>query len=289
MFHHNVDASVPCKSPLQASIALLNKTMTVHRKKEKKHVDNDAEDRFRFVFLKGKAVVPFYRTQEDGTTKCSFLHAPAVLHGYLMQLAGTKKLAMVDISYYMRDHVSNERIFEYVLMGSGSSVGTLKDLIEQTYDKKSDFPPLWATVSKEDLESHIIDEYGARPIKLLLKGFGFGLVSCFKVDRKFVAHCDCEVGTLLDGTVDESEIVGTHAMVLVRVRKSKNGEWRMLLQNCWDRMLYVDMTLEYFVSAQPTLTFVTVHKFRDTISLPLVTSPYAIASFDGLDIQHEKK
>jgi hypothetical protein len=188
------------------------------------------------------------------SNKCCFLHAPGVVQCYTVQKgSGEYKAKMMDICNYVRSRFDSQALSSYIIgdnhvTGAGDSLEILGNIV-QTDECQS----LFSKVKENNFPAIFIH----------LQKQGAALVSKFRVDRRFAnyeAQYD-EAGALImpffDGQVatKKSEIVGSHAMVLVGMRQVE-GTWRLLLQNWWSTMPFVEMTGEYFCSSGATLTFV---------------------------------
>lgn len=217
-------------------------------------------------------VVPIVRVQTK--TACCFLGAPGLVHRYALQKMGAPKGIMLDYSLYMRDCLCNEMLFNYIVQGTGSSLAVLKDLANKSFSG-----PKFITVPTEIIRRN--PSYVSR----LLQSYGAGLVSEFRVEQKFL-DATMTTGIAFDGTIDAGSVVGTHAMVLLGMRRDPNAKkWDLLLQNTWPNMPSANVTLEYFLSADPKLTFVVAAggvKAND--GLPTNTALIAEIYIEGNDV-----
>jgi len=216
------------------------------------------------------SVVPISRLQSNKS--CCFVGAPGLVHRYVLQKMGAPKGVMLDYSLYMRDCLSTEQLSEYLLNGTGSSLAVLKDLTNKSFQS-----PKFITVPTKIIRRN--PSYVSR----LCMSYGAGLISEFQVEKIFL---DAAAATpTFDGEVDASSLVGTHAMVLLGMRRDPNTlKWHMLLQNTWTDLQFVDMTLEYFLSANPKLTFVEAAGVKANDGLPTNTAEIAEIAIDGNDV-----
>ena len=215
----------------------------------------------------GTAAVPIHRVQSNKA--CCFVGAPALAHRYALQKMGAPKDLMLDYSLYMRDYLSEENFTQYIIHGNGSSISIFKDLVRKSFEDVK-----FISVSKEIMERNL--SYVLR----LLHNCGEGLVSEFSVESKFF---DAENPTSFDGTIDPDSVVGTHAMVLLKMRYD-GKVWRLLLQNTWKTCCFVDMTVQYFLSANPKLTFVEAKRMKANDGLPTNNYKYSEIDFEGCDV-----
>jgi len=102
-----------------------------------------------------------------------------------------------------------------------------------------------------------------------LKELGPALVSRFRIDPSFYGEQVQADGELfipsLSGKVvaigeDGDQLdLPLHAMVLVGMKR-KNNEYFLLLQNWWEKLQFVEMSAEYFVSSKAGLTWIPCQK-----------------------------
>ena len=72
-------------------------------------------------------------------------------------------------------------------------------------------------------------------------------------------------------------------MVLVALRREKN-QWILLLQNWWDRMQFVEVTEEYFLSSEAVLVWAVDPQVDFGISgSAIIAERYAESCVDGYD------
>ena len=222
-------------------------------------------------------VDPIQRVQSGNA--CCFLIAPGLVHRYVLQKMGAPKGVMLDYSLYMRDCVSNEMLMNYLLHGQGSSLAVLKDLANRSFRD-----PKFITIPEE-----IIRRNPAH-VSRALQCYGAGLVSEFRVERNFLDGAAMDEKSF-DGAIDAAagEVVGTHAMVLIGIRRDRRsttggGKWYLLLQNTWKSMPIVEMTVDYFLRAGPKLTFLEAKGVKASDGLPTNKGVIAEIDIEGNDV-----
>ena len=234
-------------------------------------------------FLQASEATLFVRHQKDGNC---FLQAPCVLAAYWQQKHGLTEGAPVDVSKFIRHSFTDDQLIKYVIENNGGdSIDVLKKIISEDI---STFKGSYLELNPENIEK-CLSQYGA------------GLVSSFKVDSKFAnAIANSKLGYVqfrgttrglvqikyspkdekdtgssssYDGdrhkeriTNDGSKVVEeTHAMILIAARRDKNNIW-LILQNSWEDMPLVEVSLDYLVACDASISFPTsARQHRDKI------------------------
>ena len=229
------------------------------------------------------------RVQKSGSC---FLHASIVLAAYKAYMCtpgkGVGNLPIVDMSKYVRHGFGSKNLTQFLIENSGGdSKHHLRKLTggggQTTLEIK---PQLFKTDSEGASQ-------GVCQLITLLQEYGPALVSQFIVDPHLI-----EVATSLEETLQEppflgglnssasNEVADRHAMVLVGVRFVQN-EWRVLLQNWWPNMPFVEVSEEYLRSSDALLTFVISNDVQIPSRFDRCDAVYAEADLEGIDFDDE--
>jgi hypothetical protein len=172
------------------------------------------------------------------TSGLCYMHGPIIMQHYLVAMNSSAAVPTLDMVKYIRRHFSASKLYDHVWDDKGgSSKAFLLEILGET-------PQAIRFFSDSLLTSGPI-------IREQLHSLGPALVSNFNVHGTFGNPGVWE----LRGEVSDPSR-GEHAMVLVGYRKSKNGDYRYLLQNWWVEAPYVEVDLEYLSSAQAILHFI---------------------------------
>jgi predicted RNA-binding protein len=183
------------------------------------------------VLLKGKDA---YVERTQCSSLC-YMHGSVVMQHLLVSMYRDEKVGMVDITDYLRKHTNGEQLRNHIFLNAGGhSVEFLRSLLQL---------PNHETFEKPDVKSLEIPE--------LMERYGPALVSSMEIwscfyNQSLDVHTDSPQGT----------IVGYHSMVLVGYRQEGN-EIRYLLQNWWQRKLFVEVNARYLRACGAILTFCT--------------------------------
>ncbi|GKZ00818.1 hypothetical protein MPSEU_001033500 [Mayamaea pseudoterrestris] len=248
----------------------------------KGYLGNDLHAGVKMIFELFKLQIVF-RRQLSGNC---FLQAAAVMHCYLLQM-GTKRFdGIMDLTRYVRQEYDDVQLSAYTLDDKGgTSVRNLKELLL----------PRSAIIIMDfvDADYDLVKEFVELPATLRhLETYGPALVSNFKCDPDFMEYGNNQRGQelvlpLFDGQQDESkQLKGGHAMVLVAMKPVGplgDRHWILLLQNWWERMQFVEITAEYFVSSQASLIWAMILPTEMPSTLPVTKALYAETHVDGCD------
>jgi hypothetical protein len=191
---------------------------------------------------------PFYRIQAHGGN--CFLQAPLLLHWYLSLWFDKTKTGNdvypIDLEKYVRQTMTDLDLYEYIFEGSGGdSVNVLEDITGLTgEDMTAQFPGN----RYEDIKSH-------------LEKYGPALVTMHKTHQDF--HDDDKFR--YEGMPQGEH--GRHGMILVGIRKDEANRVFFLLQNFWQKKLFVEVQQEYFIDSGNNIEnifFFILHNFEDT-------------------------
>jgi hypothetical protein len=164
-----------------------------------------------------------------------FIHAPIVAHYYAMCMR-YPEAKPVDIRAYILRHLDSDHLGKMITRcGGGSSRHIFKNLIGEK-----------ATLLITGFNAHQND------ILENLKLYGVGLVTGFQIERKFQkSESYSHSGRF------STDVIGSHAMVLVGFRIDETGKEFVLLQNWWNNLQFVECDSEYFAASGATIYFCT--------------------------------
>eukprot|EP00808_Paulinella_micropora_P017211 g80581.t1 len=201
------------------------------------------------------------RVQKSGLC---FMHAPATLQHYLLTLYSGNSSAMLDVASFLRYNASWQDLWDHVWSNhGGSSVKFLEDLVNITGKDMVDFPLQTARHFPTTWTTLITDS---------MKTYGPALVSRFHVTPDFVDQ-NANDSFLSNSSVDFSTSRGLHAMLLIGFRNVGTSTV-FLLQNWWTHMPLVEVSQEYLLAHDPTITFVTANISAITNFYPKVYGQY---------------
>ena len=122
--------------------------------------------------------------------------------------------------------------------------------------------------------------------------YGPALVSYFQLEESFLSFRQDDAQRpvlpffqgkvqveyfLDDGTLTKDKTKGKvkyHAMVFVGMRRV-DGKWRLLLQNWWYDMQFVEVSVEYFVSSGAELVWASYKQTKIPDKVPILCSVHA--------------
>jgi hypothetical protein len=214
-----------------------------------------------------------------------FLHAPVLTQAYKVQISNPDgPLQMVDICKFVRQSYSCEQLLNYLKDQGGDSRGALSAIL-CIYSCTMN---LAGTTAITDAFNTTSSENGPSSCKLkeLLALHGPALVSQFRLEERFCCEPndnDQPELRFFDGQIAEDMEESRHAMVLVGMRYIED-RWRLLLQNWWSRMQFVEVSSEYFINSEAQLTFVTNDQSTIPERFDRCNALYAEANVEGADI-----
>jgi hypothetical protein len=213
--------------------------------------------------------------------KC-FLHAPAVLGGYLVQHATESFQGMVDLTKFVRHYFCDESLSRLVAHDlGGDSMDVLRSLVGEA-----------GFLIRRPRSATFVEN-----IVSYLKLYGAALVRSFEIDDTMMAFRQpmlvssdvimARLHTVLQYTKDTDEqlygnwktlvaewatqdeyeriplfdnyvpgITRLHAMVLVGYRHDIGRGYNFLLQNWWPHMQFLEVTAEFLMASQAEVVFV---------------------------------
>ena len=204
-----------------------------------KHKEWGAEDSF-VVFrdhqdLKGKSHALVERFQKSGLC---YMHACVVAQHYLVAMNNSEEVPMLDMAEYLKKYMPGDSLYQHIWDNKGGdSLDFFKNILKERPDSEN-----IVTLSNRVLAETEMDK--------LLKSYGPGLVSGFRVAKAFIGEDWQHLGKY---NVEKFE--GRHAMVLVGFR-SVDGKKRYLLQNWWKSKPYVEVDVDYLLSSEATIHFI---------------------------------
>lgn len=199
-----------------------------------------------------------------------FIHAPAVLQGYLVQRSTNEFRGMIDLSKFVRDFMEDEFISKLVLTDQGGdSEAILQNLTSQS--GTCNFSIFNISMRNKAVLESVVDNF---------RNYGPALVSRCHLDKKFRDYQpEVETGRegdpfakfdipYFDEYVEDARS-GSHAMVLVGYKDTGDTDtgdgYTFLLQNWWDHMQFCEITSTYLIKSGARITFVMTpqHGFGD--------------------------
>jgi hypothetical protein len=237
-------------------------------------------------------------------SRCCFLQAPVMLAAMKAYISNPTnhdgKLPIVDMTKYVNHKGSFDSAqFTQIFIDNdgGHSLDHLNALLPQTDSQtlsvgtKNLYKPLGQNSGKLSDDSDFVRIDSDSPCKLiaLLKKHGPALVHWYRMDPRLVElsealPVDLSEPPFVSGSYESGRSDPHHAMLLVGARLVDN-EWRVLLQNWWPNMPFVELSSEYFACSNAALTFLVN---RQGISIPeqfeLCTAPFAQSELDGIDM-----
>ncbi|GKY95935.1 hypothetical protein MPSEU_000554100 [Mayamaea pseudoterrestris] len=225
------------------------------------------------------------------SNRCSFLHGSIVMAAYTDYLSRLPQLRnglleIVDITKLVLHHFDSAALYHYLQMSGGESFDVLQTirggdvLIYRAGRFFNDSSGNDAGVSSLDILAH-------------LKQYGPALIKNFTLEQRVMdvaASCsatDLVAPALVDGlhttpVINWNGASNKHVMVLVGARLVDH-EWRLLVQNWWPNMPFVEMSAEYLVSSQADLLFYMCSGFPLRPDIATCNAVYAEADLDGSD------
>ncbi len=191
------------------------------------------------------------------------MHAGVVLQHYLVAMANTGSVSMLDMSLYLRMHADAKTLVGHIFDDAGaSSLEFFESIVYKSPDP----------------ENVILTIFHSKKLCKHLLKFGPALISNFRVVKTFEGH-----GWQHNGKFDAyKDCLGLHAMVLVGYRITKTKEIRFLIQNWWHSKAYVEMDSSYLLSSKCAITFL---KEKQTImsDLPFNAIDVVVECGEGMD------
>jgi hypothetical protein len=218
-----------------------------------------------------------------------FLHASVVTQAYKVQAPNPVENSqqMVDICKFVRQSYSCEKLLNFLDDKGGDSRDTLTTIL---YNKETRNIQGDVAMSTEFNTSFTSEGVTSCPLKDLLELHGPALVSMFRLEKRFYQRNDNIDNAQPELSFFDGELIRTaandktrHAMVLVGTRLV-GDEWRLLLQNWWPNMQFVEVSREYFLSCEAVLTFVDGVQDKIPERYDRCNASYAEAEMEGGDI-----
>jgi hypothetical protein len=190
---------------------------------------------------------PFYRIQAHGGN--CFLQAPLLLHWYLSLWFNKTKTGNdvfpIDLEKYIRKTMSGKDLYKYLFEGKGGdSIDVLEDITGLTYEDMTDQLPFSRYI---DIKSH-------------LEKYGPALVIMNETHQDFHDYDKLRYEGMPEGDHER------HGMILVGIRKDTANQVFFLLQNFWQKKLFVEVKQQYFLdsgSIDDIFLFI-LNNFEDT-------------------------
>jgi hypothetical protein len=218
------------------------------------------------------------RIQRSGN---SFLHAPAVLQGYLVQKGSGEWKGMMNLAKYVRNCFTSKKFSTYIIAdGGASSLDALTDILEDNLEETNN---LRAKNMDLALEVPKLLKY--------LKQYGPALVALFGVDEEFMgieASGDNNI-PYVSHTIILGKHTKRHAMVLVGMRRVKNEKnWRLLLQNWWPGSQLIEVSSETFASSGAIVHFARKKQTVIKDEIPTLANKQAETFAEGCAIPEKR-
>lgn len=185
--------------------------------------------------LKGKSHALVERFQKSGLC---YMHACVVVQHYLVAMNNLKDIPMLNMAEYLKQYMPGNSLYEHIWNNKG---GDSLDFLENILQKKPESKNIVA-LSKNILAETEMDG--------LLKSYGPGLVSGFRVAEEFIGDDWQHLGEY-----KVEKFKGRHAMALVGYR-TVEGKKRYLLQNWWRSKPYIEVDCDYLLSSDATVHFI---------------------------------
>ena len=244
-----------------------------------------AEDSPGYNIFQGHQIPMCRRVQKSGPC---FLHASIVVAAYKAYMCtpdkGDEELPVVDMTKYVHHGFGSNDLTRLLVDASGSSEDHLRKLTvgDRQITELDDCVQLF----QPSLEGSSND---ACQLITLLKHHGPALVSQFILEPRFsgtTSDADSAVREpkFFDGqnSNNSKDEAARHAMVLVGVRRVQN-EWRVLLQNWWPNMPFVEVTAEYLSSSDALLLLMKGKCVQISTQFERCDAVYAEANVEGSD------
>jgi hypothetical protein len=202
-----------------------------------------------------------------------FVHAPAVLHGYLVQQSTGTYKGMLDITRYVRHCFDSESLSSLIVHDKGGcSLSVFEDLL----------------TDKDYIAMRPLTLIHAKRVAEMFKEMGAALVSLFQVEATFAGYAHSPNEEIMqipsfEGTfTDEPQPDALHAMILVGTCYS--GEhWFFLLQNWWSEMQFVEVRDDYLITSKAKIIFASYKQTKICDDYPTTMATYAEAHVEGRD------
>jgi hypothetical protein len=166
------------------------------------------------------------------------MHACVVVQHYLVAMNNEKEIPMLNMAEYLKKYMQGNSLYQHIWDNKGGdSLTFVKNILKEKPKSRN----ILHCSSLNDLDS--MNEY--------LYLYGPGLVSGFCVSEAFIGTDWQHLG---DYEVEKLE--GRHAMVLVGYR-IVDGKKRYLLQNWWKSKPYVEVDVDFLLSSEATIHFIT--------------------------------
>ena len=188
-----------------------------------------------------------------------FLHAPAVMHSYLLQRDLDGFEGVVDISIFVRRNLDDDALFRLAMVACGVSYDILDSLLDS-----ATLASVWSTYKKFGNKIH--QHFGT---------YGPGLVSNFTIEATMISVAEKNARKEFPeiphfenyGSAAEGGM--THAMVVVGTSNT-NGSHKFLLQNWWNGLQFLTVSEDFLKKSGCCVHFVAdkVEKSQDFEMVP---------------------
>lgn len=175
------------------------------------------------------------------------LIAPILLQYYLVSIHQQSNLnySMIDLKGYITENWKGKRFIDYILHeNAGNSIMFFEEINEFKQFSSSKF----TIPSKDSPMSQIVCKEISRKVVHMP-----ALVSNFCVDRNFFSS---QKVSFLDDSMNFSDIIGLHSMILVGIRESSEYGHVFLLQNFWEHRFFIEVSVNYLHHSEAIITFV---------------------------------
>jgi hypothetical protein len=154
---------------------------------------------------------------------------------------------MMNLAKQVRNAFTSNDLSKYIVEdGGGSSLEVLTSILQDS-----------ATLTTVFVASKMEADLSSDEPKLLryLKAHGPALVARYQVDEKFGnMKPSLDVIPYLSHTIIQNDKDGRHSMILVGMRRVED-KWRLLLQNWWPGMQFIEVSSDTIVSSSAMLYF----------------------------------
>ena len=197
-------------------------------------------------------------------TGLCYLHAVVVYLYYAVRRNNKSFDEVIDIAEMIKTKFTSDQIYNYIANDNGgSSVVVLEyfaGLISRDMECSIDSIPVVSSISVKFVTEDMFISYGP----FVLSGFD--------------VYNDFYTGNQISFTSASSpsgECIGKHAMLVIGVRKSTNGELIFLIQNWWEEKQIVEMSQLYLMQHHARVCYIDPFNLVDYKRLSITSTTAA--------------
>ena len=186
------------------------------------------------------------RVQKSGLC---YMHAVVVYLYYAVRRNNKQWNEVIDMSEMIKTKFSWEEISDYILNDCGGS----------TYELLRTFA---RSIEANDRSSYmpVMSISPSRATEELFIQYGPFVLSGFKVYNDFSSRNEV---SYTDDSFPEGELIGLHAMLVIGIRTSSDGNHMFLVQNWWEEKQIVEMSSKYLENHNASFLFLMNFHLRD--------------------------